>query len=144
MTRSLSICLLAIVSTTMLSACGNRDKPVYPVQGQIRINNAPAAGALVILTPLQDAEPEKWPKGYPRGTAQEDGSFKITTNQTDDGAPAGDYVVTVLWMFPVEGERESRYDRLQGRYANPASSKIRVEIKPERQGNQLAPIELAL
>lgn len=134
--------MLAIALVTCGSACGKNEKNVYAVQGQVFVNKKPAANALVVLTPLQDAETEKWPNGYPRGHVQEDGVFRVTTYREGDGAPAGEYAVTVLWMVAEIGERESQVDKLQGRYAEPKASLLRVEVKADRQGNQLPAFQL--
>ena len=136
-TAALSLALL-----TLLPACGRREKPVFPVEGQVFFQKKPAGEALVILTPKENAELEQWPTGYPRGTVGEDGSFKISTYRNDDGAPAGVYTVTLMWLVQDERDEETRFDKLQGRYADPATSKIHVEIKSDRQGNKLDPIHL--
>ena len=39
---------------------------------------------------------EAWPIGYPRGTVDANGSFRISTYEADDGAPEGDYQIVVL------------------------------------------------
>ena len=58
------------------------------------------------------------------------GAFALSTYEANDGAPAGSYAVTVEW-------REPRYDaagrpgrnQLPGRYADPRTSGLAVEIK---------------
>jgi len=133
----------AVLIPILLSACNSaREMPVYAVRGQLLIQKQPAANALVIFTPVQDAQPEKWPKGFPRGKVGEDGAFQLTTYRDDDGAPAGEYAVTVLWLVKNKDDEESEFDRLQGRYADPAASKIRIEVKADRKGNKIEPIHL--
>jgi hypothetical protein len=58
------------------------------------------AGGLVILHPLADVE---LGNAKPHALADENGRFKIYTYRTDDGAPAGEYAVTVL---PKKPKRE--------------------------------------
>ena len=53
-------------------------------------------------------------------TVQSDGSFHLTTFATRDGAPVGDFALTVTWPGPRvkgQGEDEPGPDRLQQRYA---------------------------
>lgn len=141
--RSLSMAGFVVLLAAVLPACrGNREKPVFPVHGKVLVNNQPAAKALVIFSPLQDAEPEHWPKGYPRGIVQDDGTFQLTSYRTDDGAPAGDYVATVLWLFPVEGDPEAEVDKLQGRYADPKASTLRVTVNADTNGTKVPPFQL--
>ena len=137
--------MLASVCVALLFTSGcnrQRDKPVFPVQGQVFVRKLPAAKALVILTPVENAEPEHWPKGFPRGIAQDDGTFQITSYRNDDGAPAGDYIATVRWLQPLEGERELTEDKLSGRYSDPKTSKLRVHISADPQGNRLPAFHL--
>jgi hypothetical protein len=132
---------LAVVGLAVLaSSCGGGRKPVFPVRGQVLdAKGKPAAGALVIFHPVQ---PD--PKGPPKpvGRADEDGRFALTTYKEGDGAPAGEYVITVTWPRPKKSPFEPEAgDRLQGRYASPDRSNIRftVENKPD---NEVTPIRV--
>jgi hypothetical protein len=139
--RSLSIAVFGMAFMVCPLGCGKSEKPVYPVQGQAFVQKKPAVGALVIFTPKENAEREKWPMGYPRGNVQADGSFKLTTYRPDDGAPAGNYAVTVYWGSPGSDEvREG--DLLQGRYVDPATSKIHATVKDDRKGTVIEPFDL--
>jgi hypothetical protein len=48
----------------------------------------------VVFHPKDNADPQA-PR--PFGTAGADGSFGLTTSRPGDGAPAGEYRVTVIW-----------------------------------------------
>src|SRR5262245_57127445 len=139
--KKMSLATIAGVLLCFVTSCGESQKRVYPVNGQLFVRKQPAANALVIFTPLQNAESDKWPKGYPRGAVREDGSFQVTTYRTDDGAPAGEYAVTIVWLGRLKDQQEE-YDKLQGRYADPANSKIRFHVKEIAAGNVLDPIYL--
>jgi hypothetical protein len=103
----------------------------------VLFDGKPAAGATVFFYPVEtDAEALA-----PYGVTDANGSFTLTTYLTFDGAPAGEYVVTVRWPGPPRrGEDEQGPDRLKGRYDNPKTSKLRatVETKP----NDLPPFQL--
>ena len=87
----------------------------------------------------------------PTGATTEDGSFEITTGQ-DLGAPAGEYVVTMIWMVEKAGGKKKppgmsmnteipMEDKLKGRYAdvkNPAFKGIQVTSGT----NEFAPMKL--
>lgn len=133
--------ILCVLAALLGSSCASDSrKPLYPVRGKVFFQKArPAAEALVVFHPLNDPDPRKnWPEGFPRGTVAGDGSFALSTYQTGDGAPAGEYAVTIVWSpkNPDDRERETP-DRLEGRYSDPQQSKWRVTVKAE--ANDLQP-----
>ncbi len=102
-----TIFLLAVVAG---AGCGGRsDKvPLYPVEGSVRVAGQPASGARLMFHPEDGlATP------VPFAVTGPDGQFQVTTYSLGDGAPAGDYVVTLesiassLPAFPTEGVRPS-------------------------------------
>jgi len=95
-------------------------KPVHPVTGQVFVGNQPAAGAFVLFVPVNEPQPPPDPR--PRAEVKADGSFALSTYGEEDGAPAGEYVVTIRWTAPED------QDRLQGIYSDPASSKLRATV----------------
>ena len=100
-----------------------------------------AAGALVFFHPIETAEGELI---KPLGYVQEDGTFALTTYTKDDGAPQGEYSVTIEWRQPKSspfGARNPGPDKLQGRYGDPGRSKIRFQVDPKPE-NTVPPIRL--
>ena len=87
----------------------------YAARGVVLVADKPAAGAKVQLNPV---EGKRLAAAYPHAIVQSDGSFRLTTYKTGDGAPAGTYALTVTWPGPPERGREEGPDRLQGRYAD--------------------------
>ena len=102
----LAVAILAV----LLSSCArNTRKPVYPVHGQVLVNGKPAAGATVFFFPVE-SDPDAI---APYGVLDADGSFSLTTYLTFDGAPAGEYVVTIRWPgAPQRPGDEAGPDRL--------------------------------
>jgi hypothetical protein len=130
--------VLAAVALT-LPSCGSSRKPVYPVTGHLYLKHKPVAGATVIFHPVK-ADPTEVAK--PAGRVEDDGTFKLTTYDKGDGAPEGDYVVTVEWRAPKRTPLEQHPgDRLRGRYSDPKTSTLRVRV--DRQTADLQPIDLA-
>lgn len=78
------------------------------------------------------------------GTTEEDGTFSLTSYEPGDGAPIGDYIVTVVWREEIpEGKSLDTFnpkDRLNGRYASPDKSTLNISV-PEG-GGKLPPIEI--
>lgn len=142
-TASNFVLLPLMAGCFLLTSCESEPDrmAVYPVRGKLMVDDQPADGALVVFhreTPL--------PAGMtnPNARVAADGSFKLTTWETADGAPSGEYVVTVLWPEPPKSPVDHPMmgtDRLQKRYANPETSEIRIVIAEEE--NNLDPIRLS-
>ncbi|HVL14005.1 MAG TPA: hypothetical protein VM529_15660 [Gemmata sp.] len=87
------------------------------------MNGKPAVGAFVLFIPALESANSPDPR--PRATVGDDGSFRLSTYGTEDGAPAGDYLVTVTW--PLDGRDDE--DKLQGRYRDRAKSGLKATVK---------------
>jgi hypothetical protein len=136
-----AVALVAFVALT--PGCGsNGRRPVYPVHGTVLDSkDKPAAGAMVFFHPIETVEGELI---KPLGYVQEDGTFALTTYTKDDGAPQGEYSVTIEWRQPKSspfGARNPGPDKLQGRYGDPGRSKIRFQVDPKPE-NTVPPIRL--
>lgn len=120
---------LAGLTALLVASCGDNKQrtPVYPVEGKLFVNGKPAEGALVILHP-RDKTVIKEDKLRPYGQVGSDGTFRVTTYDRHDGAPAGTYDVTVFWPESPNGPSP---DRLQGRYTEPEDSKLKAQVEPE-------------
>jgi hypothetical protein len=135
-----STLLAATALVLLLAGCtgssGDRVK-TYPVSGNIYVNGQPAAGAVVECYAVDDP---KLLALRPHAIAGPDGSFKLTTYNTGDGAPAGSYALTVKWPAPPRPTQETGPDRLKGRYADPKRPARRITVHPS--DNDLETIEL--
>jgi hypothetical protein len=96
------------------------------VSGRIFQGNLPAAGALVQLWALNGDL--KLAGTCPHAIVASDGSFRLTTYSTGDGAPLGDFALTLRWPLPPPPGKEEGPDRFQGRYADPAKPLQTVHI----------------
>lgn len=117
-----------------------------PVSGKVIINGIPAAGCTVAFVPV---DTELKGKVMPGGKTLEDGSFSLTTHETGDGAPVGQYGVTLNWeatTWPtmqkemqqdMDGMKPMGPDRFRGRFASPDKSQISVSV--ETGENELEP-----
>lgn len=115
-----------------LTGCSNGPSrvPVYPTQGRIVHQGKPAVGAIVILHPDGDASISDMKA---RGKADDSGEFQLTTYERHDGAPAGDYLVTIYWPAPRPvgaPDLDDGPDRLKGRFLDIKSPLTRVTIPP--------------
>jgi hypothetical protein len=132
--------VLAVMAGLVVSCGGAARKPVYPVHGQVFVGkDQPASGALVVFHHLGDDDLNK-----PRAYVEEDGSFSLTTYAKGDGAPEGEYVVTIEWRPPSAnpfGSKKLEADKLKGRYSDPKKSSLRCRIEKTKE-NVLEPILL--
>ena len=78
-------------------------RPTFPVEGTVLIRGKPAEGVQVFLHPRDVSQ-----RGKPRGVTDADGRFRLRTYHDGDGAPAGDYTVTVYWPAPYNPDVPSR------------------------------------
>jgi hypothetical protein len=84
---------------------GGGGRPTFPVRGWVLVGDEPAVGATVEFHPLCGG---RWIAGdRPRARVQDDGSFELGIRCDWDGAPAGEYAVTVEWCPPLQAGGES-------------------------------------
>ena len=130
--KRLAPCLL--LSVAACSAKPPARPPVYPVRGELLVNGKPAVGAVVSFHPVGNLTPDAV---KPQATVETDGTFRPNTYDLRDGAPAGEYALTVYWPG---GKGPIGPDRLKGRYGNPARPVLKVTVKAG--DNVLDPIRL--
>ncbi len=116
----------------LLVGCGPQQMTPHPVRGRVLVRGKPAMGADVSFFGL-DAELRTAAAPFPRGTTDEDGVFELTSFELGDGAPEGEYAVTVVWRAGSADEvdpelHDEHPDHLRGRYANPNESPLRAEV----------------
>jgi hypothetical protein len=81
----------------LAASCGDKRLAVFPVNGQVSYKDAPTPGALVVFHPVgSQARQSHRPSGY----VQQDGSFTLSTYEPGDGAPEGEYDVSISWDDP--------------------------------------------
>lgn len=116
-------------------SCDKSRVAVYPVRGEVLCQGRAAAGAFVIFHPITESELVQ--RMRPHGIVGPDGTFHLKTYRDADGAPAGDYQVTIEWpavdpRYPSDSSDSENEltgpDRLRGRYANPNTSGLRATV----------------
>lgn len=88
---------VAVVAAT---GCGSSEPPqveVFPAKGSITFQGKPIPGAIITLHPATPIENVP----QPRANVDKDGTFTVKTYAGKEGAPEGDYKVTVLWYKPI-------------------------------------------
>jgi hypothetical protein len=108
--------------------CGDGRKTLYPVTGEVFVDGKPAQDAFVYFIPVNEADPKVV---HPFARVDENGAFAVTTYNTGDGAPSGDYVVTFKWP-EASGMLKQNWDgpdRLKGKYADAKKKEFTVQIE---------------
>ncbi len=120
-------------------SCGKTDggRPVYPVRGQVFFKGKPTPGALVLFHPINDPDPQA-PR--PHGHVDQDGHFTLSTYRADDGAPVGQYVVTIDWQKRIPGHSGGGPSLMPPRYRAPKESPLRATVGADT--NNLPPFEI--
>ena len=128
---------LAVLFALLTFGCGQGEgrKPVFPVSGRVTYKGEPMAGTMIGFHPLDDPDPRAVRM---QAIADLDGNYTLTTYTTGDGAPAGEYAVTLYWPGqrvkrktdnPESEDDEIPPDRLNRSYADPKSTKLRATVQ---------------
>jgi hypothetical protein len=114
------------------AGCGKDRQPVYPVEGQLLVDGKPAARAVVTFHPVDDATAGAV---RPVGHVDDSGRFTLTSYKEGDGAPPGDYAVTVTWYRATKtadgsGDYVAR-NYLPQHYAVPETARLRATVSAD-------------
>jgi hypothetical protein len=140
---SVRIAALLLVVSSLAASCGcsnaNKEKPVFKVHGKLTFEGRPMSKAEIAFLPADPAQ-----RGLQsRATANADGEYTLYTYRKDDGAPAGDYVVTIYWPAPLSKKAAEKLekaetieekdmilapDRLKNAYTDPLKTKLKATV----------------
>ncbi len=130
--------VVAAVCLSGILGCGSGENlpDTMPVTGTITYNSAPIRGGTVTFHPQGDG-------GNPAfGLVAADGTYALTTYESDDGAVSGSHKVTVE-VFPgqwaaeedgageagLPGEEVASGPRVPGKYSSPDTTPLKFEVK---------------
>ena len=141
------VCLAGLGILAGTFGCGKSQIPnrktVIPVKGTVFVGGRPAAGAVVCFHPLADPGSRALRSN---GRVGDDGAFSLTTYVMADGAPEGEYVITVYWADPSKKPRNEDEesdlppDLLKGRFATRQVSVLRAKVGGK--ATEFAPVDL--
>lgn len=123
-------------------ACSSDRKPVHSVHGQVLFQGQPAAHAQITFHPVNDNSPAAI---HPTGIVDEQGNFTLTSYKQGDGAPEGEYRVTIQWFLAVRTQTQAGPDyvsvnHLPARYGHADTSGLRAVVA--RGKNEIPPFSL--
>jgi hypothetical protein len=131
---------ILVTFALLLTSCAASGPACHPVQGVVRFEQQPCAEAIVVFHSKSNQA-----AGSPRpiATTNELGQFKLTTFQTGDGAPAGEYAITVELRQPRQVGEEIVRDGpnvLPVRFSKPETSGLSYTVIAG--DNSVSPIDL--
>jgi hypothetical protein len=130
----------AVLGTLLLSAIGcskSQDPnrvPVFPTNGSVKLEGKSAKGAWIVLHPKgAGSRSTESSVIKPHGKVGSDGTFELTSYVTNDGAPAGEYTVTLELRKALKypnGNAGPGPNLVPKEYARVDTSPLLVQIKP--------------
>jgi hypothetical protein len=121
--------LLLITPLLLLLVAGCGGNKTYPVQGRVVFKDGtpiePLVGGQVVFEPLDPGAKES-----ARGIIQPDGTFRLGTHDTADGAPLGRYRVLVSPqpLPPKDAEKRPPAPVVDLRYQSPDKSPLEQTV----------------
>lgn len=127
--------LFSVGFILLLSGCQGSESSLtaLPYEGEVKINGKPISGAMVVFHSKNTGDQIVSPSGTTDGA----GKFRLTSNKEFDGAPAGDYAVTITWFKPVTtGDKVREGDGIVRNFlpaylANPQTSGLVASVQKD-------------
>ena len=95
---------------------------VFPAKGKLEYQGKPLAGVTLIFNPVDEKQKLK-----PQATTDAEGNFVATTFSTGDGAPEGEFLITLVVR---SNESDSAREDAEGNgRAKPAKTKFPVKFQ---------------
>lgn len=134
-------CIAVMLSLVSCSKEKPFRKATFPVTGKIAVDGvAPTEPIQVTCHSLQGLDKQHPTMSQCESTT--DGSFKISTYQSGDGVPEGEYVLTFYWgQLNLFSREYGGPDKLNDRYRDPAKSEVKFTVKAG-QPTELGEIKL--
>ncbi len=133
------LAMACIVTAPLVAFLGCRPAldrlPCYPVNGTITLKGTPLANALIAFHPVDTSNPLATTA---RATSDASGNFSLSTYDALDGAPEGEYRVTVTCYKPIGSgsSLEPGPNILPNKYARPDSTDIRIRVAKGENASQ--------
>jgi len=129
-----SYSVLAAWAIALTTGCGSGQ--TAPVDGRVKFKDG---SEVSVLSGYEvDFQPDSG-KTSATGHIAADGTFKLTTFGTDDGAIPGQHRVAITPPPSSDPDKPPQKSKLPAKYSSFDTSELKVEIKPGRN-----PIELQL
>lgn len=145
-----STALFALAVLSVIVGCAEKPNrlALHPTSGVVQVSGAAVAGVEVTLNPSK-ATSDAVGALRPHGVTDASGKFSLTTYVANDGAPEGDWMVTLRWpntelpedvRKKIESDGDAVPDRLEGQFSIPENSPWKV--KTGASNSQIPTIDL--
>ena len=128
----------------LLCSCGEKmpdRKETFPVTGEVYVDGRPAAQLQIACHDVKGIDAAA--PTVSSAMTGPDGKFAISTYQSADGVPAGEYLLTFTWgTFNMISKSYGGPDKLNGRYADHQKSGHRFKVESGKP-TDLGRIELS-
>ncbi len=123
---------LALLASGSFIGCGDSGRvPVYPVRGKVTLDGKPAVGAYIKFIAVNPNEKTKWM--IPKGIVDSAGNYRLDTYVTGDGAPEGEYGVTINWPTPEEDTEPNTFpdvwEEVRDKYADRKNPQLHAVVQ---------------
>ena len=147
MEKSSAFLIFSAIAGCVLTGCSKKEEPFRKqtsvVTGQVIVDGTPVPAESPMKVECHNvAGMDQEHPTISSALTREDGKFEISTYESGDGLPAGDYVLTFMWgkMNLIAGSYGGP-DKLKGKYNNPDKSIFKISVK-EGEPVELGKIEL--
>lgn len=132
---------LIVVSCLFCSCTSDKNrKETYPVTGEIYVDGQPAEGLAVRCTNVNGLDQEQ--PTISSAFTDKEGKFEISTYETADGVPEGEYILTFEWgKWNLVSGSYGGPDKLNKRYSDAKKSEHKFTVVTG-QPNDLGRIDL--
>jgi hypothetical protein len=105
---------------------------VVPVTGKVTFKGAAPDGALLVFHPIRPLPKQEGgiDTPDPSGQVKPDGTFQLTTYDGNDGAPEGEYAVTLQWYKPIKSGADTKAgpNVIPAKYGDPGKTPWKVKV----------------
>lgn len=142
--------VLLLAPLALVAGCGDdRFQKTYTVTGQVLVDGQPVSKVAVRFIPKDKS---KFKMGEtPQATTDDEGRFTLSTYNSGDGAPAGEYFVAVAEPDQVQTDenddtrpvglgKQKKAPKVPPKYQVAQNSGVTATV--ERKDNALAPFQL--
>ena len=123
-------CLLLVLMTSCTGK-ESENPPTYKVVGKVTYQGKPVSDATLIFKKLDQSRGAV-------GETDSDGQFRLTTYSLDDGAPSGDYQVSIMCyekpkLNASEAEMYHLKNKLPAKFEDPKKSGLTAKVAENNQ-----------